>query len=211
MASVTLRTKPIEKKGYSLFLDIYNEGQRYKEYLKLYVSKDYTKAENKNVLREDKDSWELANAIHATRLLAIKESASGFIPKVNKADFIEYYREKVKTKERKTYYFALRHLIEFNGRDKLSFKQLNENYLRDYIDYLKTKAKSKVKEADPLSTTSVLICIGRISHILNLAVTEKVIQVNPFKYLTTGKNGDVPAKKQKKIEYLLLEELKAIN
>ncbi len=60
MASVTLRSKPIEKKGFSLFLDIYNEGQRYKEYLKLYVSKDYTKSENKNILKQDKDSWELA-------------------------------------------------------------------------------------------------------------------------------------------------------
>jgi len=82
MASVTLRTKAIAKKGFSLFLDIYNEGHRYKEYLKLYVSKDYTHPENKNVLKKDKDSWELSQAIQAKRLLLVKESAAGFIPKV---------------------------------------------------------------------------------------------------------------------------------
>ena len=75
MASVTLRVKPIVKKGYSLFLDIYNEGLRYKEYLKLYVSKDYTKPENKNILKQDKDNWELAKATQAKRLLLVTQLA----------------------------------------------------------------------------------------------------------------------------------------
>ena len=93
MASVTLRTKSINKKGYSLFLDIYNEGHRYKEYLKLYVSKDYLKPENKNILRQDKESWELAKAIQAKRIIQLKESIAGFIPKSSKQDFIQYYQE----------------------------------------------------------------------------------------------------------------------
>jgi hypothetical protein len=103
MASVTLRTKAIDKKGYSLFLDIYNEGQRYKEYLKLYVSKDYSKIENKNVLRKDKESWELAKAIQAKRLLLMKESIAGFIPRVSKNDFITYYKEQATKKNHDSY------------------------------------------------------------------------------------------------------------
>src|ERR1700754_3068276 len=111
MASVTLRAKPVSKKGFALFLDIYNEGQRYKEYLKLYVSKNYTRPENKNVLKQDKDSWELANSIHAKRLLQVKESVSGFIPKVNRQDFIKYYKEKALIKNHSTYDNALRQLL----------------------------------------------------------------------------------------------------
>ena len=202
MASVTLRTKPIEKKGYSLFLDIYNEGQRYKEYLKLYVSKDYTKPENKNVLREDKDSWELANAVHAKRLLAIKESASGFIPKSSKQDFIKYFKEQAAIKGHSPYQLALRHLLIFNGRDTLTFKQLNEIYLKEFIAYLKST---------DLSVTSIRLYLTMINVVLNIAVSEKIIQVNPFKYIKKGKNGDIPPKQQKKIEYLSLEELKQMN
>jgi len=202
MASVTLRTKAIEKKGYSLFLDIYNEGQRYKEYLKLYVSKDYTKPENKNVLKTDKDSWELAKAIHAKRLLQVKESASGFIPKSNKQDFIKYFREQAIIKGHSPYKHALRHLLIFNGNENLSFKQLNEDYLREFITYLKSTI---------LSVSSIRLYLTNISVVLNIAVAEKIIQVSPFRYLKRGKNGDIPSKKQKKIEYLTLEELKKMD
>ena len=103
MPSVTLRTKLIQKKGFSLFLDIYNEGKRYKEYLKLYVSKDYSKAENKNILKQDKDNWELALAIQAKRIIQVKESAAGFIPKANKQDFIVYFKKQALVKAHSTY------------------------------------------------------------------------------------------------------------
>ncbi|MBK5284885.1 MAG: phage integrase SAM-like domain-containing protein, partial [Bacteroidia bacterium] len=202
MASVTLRTKPIFKKGYSLFLDIYNEAQRYKEYLKLYVSKDYTHPENKNVLIIDKDSWELSKAIQAKRLIQIKEFASGFIPKVNKQDFIKYYREKAAIKGHSTYRNAMLHLLSYNGKGILLFKNLNEDYLKGFIVFLKTQE---------LSVTSVRLYLSRINIILNLAVAEKIIQVNPFKYLKTGKGGDIPSRKQKKVEYLTLEELRKMK
>ena len=199
MASVTLRAKAIDKKGFSLYLDIYNEGNRYKEYLKLYVTKDYTKPENKNILKHDKDSWELADAIRSKRLLIVKESAAGFIPKQNKQDFIAYYKKQAAIKVHSTYHNALQHLIVFNGRDNLPFKQLDEHFLKDFIDYL---------QQQQLSTSSVRLYLSRMNIILNLAVADKIIVANPFNFLKRGKGGDIPAKKQKKIEYLTLDELR---
>lgn len=202
MASVTLRVKPIDKKGYSIFLDIYNEGQRYKEYLKLYVSKDYTKSENKNVFKKDKDSWELAEAIHAKRLLIVKESAAGFIPKVNKQDFIEYYKKQAAIKNHDTYNCTLSHLLTFNKRDKLSFKQVTENYMKEFIGYLREQE---------LSNGSIRLYISRMNIILNLAVKDRIIQNNPISYLRRGKGGEIPPKKQKKIEYLTIDELRTMQ
>ena len=154
MASVTLRTKTINKKGYSLFLDIYNEGHRYKEYLKLYVSKDYVKPENKNILKQDKESWELAKAIQAKRLIQIKESIAGFIPKSTKQDFIKYYRQQAALRGQETYQYVLTYLIEYNKSEKLSFKALDEKYLRDFIAFLKTQE---------LSTSSIRMYLSRMS------------------------------------------------
>lgn len=202
MASVTLRTKPIDKKGYSLFLDIYNEGQRYKEYLKRYVSKDYTKPENKNVLKQDKESWELAKAIQAKRFTQINESIAGFIPKVNKHDFIKYYREQAEKKNHDSYGYALTYLIDFNGGDKLFLKALDEKYLKGFIAHL---------QEQELSQSSIRMYLSRISIILNLAVKDKIIQVNPFNYLKRGNGGDIPAGNKKKIEYLTIEELRLLN
>ena len=202
MASVTLRTKPVDKKGFSLFLDIYNEGQRYKEYLKLYVSKDYTKPENKNVLKQDKDSWELARTIQAKRLLIVKESAAGFIPKANKQDFIVYYKKQSAIKAHSTYFHALNHLLAFNKKEKLSFKQINEDYLTDFINYLRQQE---------LSNGSIRLYISRMNIILNLAVKDKIIQANPLKFLKRGKGGVIPQKKQKKIVYLTLDELRKLK
>lgn len=200
MASVTLRAKAIDKKGFSLYLDIYNEGNRYKEYLKLYVSKDYTKPENKNILKQDKDSWELADAIRSKRLLIVKESAAGFIPKQNKQDFITYYKKQATIKAHSSYNNALQYLIAFINKDTLPFKQLDEHLLKDFISYLQQQKK--------LSTTSVRLYLSRMNIILNLAVADKIIVANPFNFLKRGKGGDIPAKKQKKIEYLTLDELR---
>jgi site-specific recombinase XerD len=201
MASVTLRTKGIDKKGYSLFLDIYNEGHRYKEYLKLYVSKDYLKPENRNILKQDKESWELAKAIQAKRFIQIKESIAGFIPKSTKQDFIKYYREET-SQRHKTYQHALTYLIEYNQSEKLPFRVLDEKYLKDFITFLKTQE---------LSISSIRMYLSRISAILNQAVKNKVIQTNPFHYLKRGQGGDIPAETQSKIEYLTLEELRKLN
>ena len=202
MASVTLRTKGIDKKGYSLFLDIYNEGHRYKEYLKLYVSKDYVKPENKNIQKQDKESWELAKAIQAKRLIQIKESIAGFIPKSTKQDFIKYYRQQAALRGQETYQYVLTYLIDYNKSEKLSFKALDEKYLRDFIAFLKTQE---------LSTSSIRMYLSRMSAVLNQAVKDKVIQTNPFHLLKRGQGGDIPAETQSKIEYLTLEELRKLN
>lgn len=202
MASVTLRTKLIQKKGYSLFLDIYNEGHRYKEYLKLYVSKDYTKAENKNILKQDKDSWELAKAIQAKRIIQVKESAAGFVPKVNKQDFIAYFKKQAALKQHSTYSHALRHLLLFIRKEQLPFKQIDEVFLKDFIDYLKSS---------DLSVTSIRLYLSRLHIVLNLAVVDKIIQVNPFVYIKRGKGSAIPAKRQKKIEFLTIDEMRRLQ
>ncbi len=202
MPSVTLRTKAIDKKGYSLFLDIYNEGQRYKEYLKLYVSKDYSKVENKNILRKDKENWELAKAIQAKRLLLMKESIAGFIPRVSKNDFITYYKDQAAKKNHDSYQNALTYLLEHNGTEKLTFKALDEKYLKGFIEFLKEQS---------LSSSSIRMYLSRISIVLNIAVKEKIIQVNPFNYLKRGNGGDIPSENKKRIEYLTIVELRLLN
>ncbi len=113
--------------------------------------------------------------------MLVKESSAGFNPKQNKQDFIAYYR----IKSHSTFHDALQHLLKFNKKE--------------FIDYLQNQK---------LSTTSVRLYLSKKNIILNLAVVDEIIAANPFNYLKRGKGGDIPSKKQKKIEYLTLEELR---
>ena len=63
--SATLRYKHLKKSGkYSVYIDTYYTGERHYEFLKIYVSKDYSNIDTskiKNIKRQDRDG--LAKAI----------------------------------------------------------------------------------------------------------------------------------------------------
>jgi len=85
---VTIRAKKKVNGTYHLYIDIYDNGQRKKEYLKLYVSEDYTQPETdkqgniifdakgqpkpKKVKPQDRELWALAERIRIKRELEIK-------------------------------------------------------------------------------------------------------------------------------------------
>ena len=75
--SVKLRRKKAAKGRISLYLDIYHEGQRHYDFMKLYLEKgthNTTKAVNKETL-------ELAETIRAKRQIEINHSEHGLVPK----------------------------------------------------------------------------------------------------------------------------------
>ena len=69
----------------SLYLDIYHQGRRQYEFLRLYLERD-NRAANKEVLR-------LAEQVRAKRQLELQSAKHGLVPAFKrKADFVEYFR-----------------------------------------------------------------------------------------------------------------------
>ena len=75
---VTLRQKPLSKGGCSLYLDIYQNGNRRYEFLKLYLVPEVdeaTKVQNQNTIK-------VANAIKAKRVIEIAKLMIDFLHQV---------------------------------------------------------------------------------------------------------------------------------
>lgn len=198
--SVKLRAKKI-KKGYSLFIDSYQNGSRHKEYLGLYVSKDYTQMNNPRVLKEDKDAWTLANSIYGERL---KDSLLGKIGHVSKkarnADFLLYYKDLIESdpkKDNPSYRAALNYLEDFSGGN-LPFKSVDRNYLVKFKKYLQSN----------LSNNTAAIYFRRVNIAWNKAVKEDKIDTNPFKRMD---REDKPKIKESETVYLEPEELRKLT
>ena len=84
---IRLRTKQLSNGSQSLYLDIYRNGKREYEFLKLYLIPERTpfdKVQNAETLKT-------ANAIKAQRIIALQNEEYGFIvPSKAKINFIDY-------------------------------------------------------------------------------------------------------------------------
>ena len=89
---VSLRFKKLANGGYSLYLDIYTNGKRYYEFLKLYLVEETTdEARVRNV-----NTMTAANAIKSQRILEIANGKANIKNKSNLAkvllsDWMEHY------------------------------------------------------------------------------------------------------------------------
>jgi len=138
---VRLRQRVMPSGNVSLYLDIYINGQRTYEYLKLYLVPEHDrkdKLHNKDVLR-------LAEDIRAKRLVEIRNGAFGFkTPKASSkillADFFaECAQNKKKKNTRGNHYIwraTLMHLKQFLRGRRVYVSSVDAVFLRDFKNYL---------------------------------------------------------------------------
>jgi len=191
--SVKLRRKKAAKGRISLYLDIYHEGQRHYDFMKLYLEKgtdSTTKALNKGTLV-------LAETIKAKRQIEINHSEYGLIPKFKKeADFVEYFKTIGQRKGRSVNIWknTLNHLKTFTG-GKVAFKNINERWLEKYQYFL-------LKQ---VSRNSAHTYYSKIKAALNHAVRDKIIQSNPCKRVQNIRKEDT------EIQFLTFEEIQVLS
>jgi integrase len=184
--SVKLRKKKT-KRGESLYLDIYHNGQREYEFLKIHLTKDR---------ESNKEKMKIAESIRAKKELEILSGAHGLTPKFKrKANFVEYF-EKI-TLEKKSpsnYANTLNYLKKFTG-GTIKFLHINEKWLDDFKAYLLKK----------VSNTSANTYYTALKTVLKKAVKEKIIHENPAQYTDSIKTNEVER------VYLTHEELNKLS
>ena len=191
--SVKLRRKKAAKGRISLYLDIYHEGQRHYDFMKLYLEKgtdNTTKAVNKETL-------ELAETIRAKRQIEINHSEHGLIPKFKRnADFVEYFKTIGQRKGRsaKIWQNVLNQLKTFTG-GSVAFKNINERWLEKYQYFL-------LKQ---VSRNSAHTYYSKIKAALNQAVRDKIIQSNPCNRVQNIRKEDT------EIQFLTFEEIQVLH
>ena len=85
---VKLREKKLSNGNISLFLDIYRNGKRHKEYLKLYLINATTPFERE----QNRQTLATAQAIKSKRLIELQNGEYSFTRQFNEnTPFLEYY------------------------------------------------------------------------------------------------------------------------
>ena len=205
---IRLRTKKLSNGNLSIYLDVYRDGKREYEFLKLYLIPERTRADK----IQNEETLRTANAIKAQKIVALQNEEYGFTAgnkaKVGFLDYMQaqavYYEEKGSSAYAQSIRNAICHLKAYNNGKHITLKQINKAYLCGYIDFLNSTGG---KYGKPLSDAAKTLYFDVVVIALNKAVKEDIIMVNPahkISYNERPHHGDSTK------QYLTLEEVKKL-
>ena len=211
---IRLRKRQTPSGNYSLYLDIYLNGERSYEYLKLYLIPERTRADKE----KNRETLKLAEAIKSKRIVELRNGEFGFKDDyATNTLFFEYYRamcEKRLGSESRgnwgNWYSCLHHLRIYEKREKITFAEITPEWVQGFKDYLENRAiawahdsRQRVKER-LLSRNSKVSYFNKLRACLNQAFDDRIIARNPMR----GIEGFKPEEGTRM--YLTLEELKRL-
>lgn len=179
---IRLRVKNLSNGNQSLYLDVYRNGKRSYEFLKMYLVPETdtaAKTMNENTLRA-------ANAIKSQRILELTNGEAGLSKtairsKMLLIDWMKEYRErKIRTgisdKYGKQVKKTLTHLIRYRG-EAVTMAEIDKSYCLGFIEYLRN---AKRKDGKPIASVTMANYLRCLNCALNLAVREDIILINPI-------------------------------
>jgi hypothetical protein len=145
--NVTLREKPLSNGNISLYLDIYREGVRLKEYLKLYImNKPKTSIER----QQNKETLQLAEEIRTARESELNHSAFGLISPIKKKNnFLEFSQNYVDTYTKKDLRMMQGSLQRFKDflvesyptmKSCIKPEQMDRDMMIKFVEYLQSRS-----------------------------------------------------------------------
>ncbi len=164
--SVKLRKRRLADGRQSLYLDVYNNGRRSYDFLKLYLGTD--KAANKETLR-------LAESIRAKKELELQSRPHGFVPRFKQdVDFIAFFEKVTESKNESdtAWRNTLKHLNEFTG-GSIRLAAVDERWLESFRDYMLTQ----------VAQITARTYFKKIVAALRLAVKKRLLARRPAEHV----------------------------
>ncbi len=206
---VRIRFKELKNGNKSIYLDIYRDGKRTYEFLKLYIVPELDPASR--VLNEH--NLALANKVKADRIIQLTNNEKGVTnsmlhSRLKLIDLINMYEQWIKDNGKSMGPSGLASLrkavTQFRG-DGVTLKQIDKTYCIEFINYLRNDYKSRMKR--PLSTNSIASYSAALSATFNWAVRHDYIKENPFDKLSSN---DRVYHVESQRDYLEIDELKRL-
>jgi len=194
--TVKIREKFLSNGNSSLYLDIYSNGNRTYEFLKLYLYYPETK-QNKFA---NHDVRELTEKIRAKRLLELQHLRFGFTPDFKaRLNFIDYFKDQLKKRlltgvNYSTWKITLMHLENFAPKG-LTFDQIDDGWMFNFRVYLE-KGRS---------ANSAHSYFNVLKNCLHQAVRDRIIVDNPATRIKS------PKQEETKHEFLTSKEVQALS
>lgn len=205
---VRLREKELANGVRSLYLDIYVNGKRSYEFLKLYLipeTNPQAKVQNENTIRA-------ANTIKLNRILEITNNKAGLKntsirAKMLLKDWMETFRqaqEQKGVKDQKLIHNTIHALTAYNIN--VAMRDVNRDYIIGLTNFLRNDYRSP--RGKKLKDYSVINYLGCLRNALNMAVREDVIADNPIMKLSAQDKVKAPESQR---EYLTVEEVQQLE
>ena len=211
---VEIRTKPLANGNQSIYLDFYDKGKRWYEYLKLYLTPEVD--ENSKML--NKNAMDRAIAIKAERILniqkeeQIKEDA---LPVCLLSDYMDSYLGAIddttsQYRSTRSFINIVKIYLNHIKQPRLLLSKIDKNFYRGLLRFLQhtyknTKAKDNPK---PLSEHTLLLNQTIMNAMINKAVKDGLMIENPFYMLDQKERiAKVPSNRT----YLSREEVQKLE
>lgn len=218
---ITIRTRALKTGSRSIYLDFYEKGERWSEYLNLFLVPD----DAPDAKRLNDASMAKANEIKSKRLLGIDEdetetggSEPNQLPKRSFADWLNDYIEGIRRRpsySQSTYHNyrstvnIIKAYLQYRLRPRYLMSKIDKKFIAGLLDFMQntyrnTKSPDNLKE---MSQCTLHLHQAILVRMLNAAVSEGIMNSNPFYAL--GKHERI-AKQQVERDYLTKEELLAL-
>ena len=177
---VRIRLKSISDGRKSIYLDIYYNGIRRYEFLKLYLLPDTRANQAKN-----KETMRLANAVKSKRIVEIQNGRFGF-EESSKMGFFTYFEkvmnEKAKSMSAGSYAIwdsALIHLRRYEHRSAIRLGDITKQWIDGFRTHLRTFVSKRTNR--PLERNTQHSYFSKLLTVMNRAEADGLISKNPAK------------------------------
>ena len=205
---VRLRNKKLANGNKSLYLDIYRDGVRSYEFLKMYLVPEKN---NVTARQQNENTLQAAEVIRSERQNAIVKGQAGITDtsvknKLLLMDWLKIYRVKLEKRQYKDISHVdnlMRILAEYKPAVVARLTSIDKGFAKGFIDYLKHDYVS-YKGNKRLQNSTIVDYVRTFSVAINAAIKDGYKIINPFKLLSSDEKVKQPDSHR---EYLSQEEL----
>lgn len=205
---VRVRYKTLSDGSQSVYLDIYRDGKRQYEFLKLYLIPETSTAAKV----QNKATLAAVNTIKSQRIIELTNNVAGLKntsqrSKLLLLDWMQTYKENQEKKgvrgSGKLIGNTMNVLRSFN--EKATMRDINRDFCLALIDYMRNTYISA--NGKKLSQFTCISYFGCFRGALNVAVREDILGENPINKLNTDEKIKMPESKR---EFLTIDEVKTL-
>lgn len=204
---VRIRFKELANGSKSIYLDIYNNGQRSYKFLKLYLLPEI----NANIREQNRTTMAAAEKIKSQYIIELTENKAGLRHTSKRAkmlfsEWIDTYIKKRSDAGMRgmRVYETIKRIIRLY-RPKALLGDIDKEFCLGLIRFLSSEYKTSKDKPLSLRTQSNYMCY--FSTVLNAAVREEVIPENPVMKISENDKVKVPDSMR---EFLTIEELRLL-
>lgn len=209
---IRLRRRKLANGTTSLYLDIYLNGKRTYEFLKMYLLPE----DNRKNKEKNRETLRLAEAVRAKRIVELRTGEYGFKKQTGEdVLFFDYYNalvEKRRGVESQgnwgNWKCCLKHLQRYERRKKITFADITPEWVEGFRNYLEKEAYAygcdhrNRSELKPLAQNSRQSYFNKLRACLRQAIEDGIILQNPMRGIE-GFKGEEGTRM-----YLTIDEIK---